>query len=227
MIQHFMKAVGQLSDPKTRAVLWKSIGCSLVTLIIALAVAGVALGRIDVSEYEWIDTALAIAGFFAVFVVAMLLFPGAVSIVTGFFLEDVARACEARHYPGLPATREQGVTEALGISVRFAVVMIAVNLLLAPVYLVLFFLPPLNLVLYYLVNGYLAGREYYELVALRRLDVQAAARLRKRFRGRVWLAGAGIAFLLTIPFVNLLAPLLGTAFMMHVFEDLRRKAGES
>jgi uncharacterized protein involved in cysteine biosynthesis len=34
-----------------------------------------------------------------------------------------------------------------------------------------------------------------------------------------------ITVMLTIPLVNLLAPVVATAFMVHVFERLRRNAG--
>jgi uncharacterized protein involved in cysteine biosynthesis len=70
---------------------------------------------------------------------------------------------------------------------------------------------------FYGVNGYLLGREYYELVALRRLP---AVPLRGRWRAerpRLVLAGAIIAFLLTVPVLNLVAPIIATAFMVHLF----------
>jgi uncharacterized protein involved in cysteine biosynthesis len=89
---------------------------------------------------------------------------------------------------------------------------------------VLIWIPPLNLVLFYLLNGYLLGREYFEMVAVRRLDLPATKRLRRAFRGRVIMAGAVITFLLTIPLVNLITPIIATAFMLHIFEDLRRRA---
>ena len=39
-------------------------------------------------------------------------------------------------------------------------------------------------------NGYLVGREFYEMVAIRRMTPQDAIVLRKRFGGRVVIAGA-------------------------------------
>ena len=90
--------------------------------------------------------------------------------------------------------------------------------------MILLFIPPLNFVLFYLLNGYLLGREYFEMVAVRRLDLAATKRLRRDFRGRVILAGAVITFLLTIPLVNLVTPIIATAFMLHIFEELRRRA---
>jgi uncharacterized protein involved in cysteine biosynthesis len=76
---------------------------------------------------------------------------------------------------------------------------------------------------FYAVNGYLLGREYFELVALRRVDATEAEAMRSRFRGRMFLAGLVTAFLLTVPFVNLVAPIIGTAAMVHLFEAWRAR----
>ena len=75
---------------------------------------------------------------------------------------------------------------------------------------------------FYLLNGYLLGREYYELVSLRRLAPDRAKALRRGLRSRVFLAGVVIAFLLTLPLVNLITPIIATGFMLHVFERGRR-----
>ena len=81
--------------------------------------------------------------------------------------------------------------------------------------------PPLYLLVFYSVNGYLLGREYFELVAYRRLDERAADALRRACRGRVMLAGVAMTFMLTIPVFNLVAPIAATAFAVHLFEALR------
>ena len=91
-----------------------------------------------------------------------------------------------------------------------------------PIY---FFLPVINLLVFYALNGYLLGREYFELVALRRLDGSSAQVLRKSYQGTIFLSGAVIAFLTTVPLLNLAAPVVATAFMVHLFETLRRRVG--
>jgi uncharacterized protein involved in cysteine biosynthesis len=113
------------------------------------------------------------------------------------------------------------------MALAFAAVMLLFNLLALPFYLLLMFLPPLNLFVFYLLNGYLLGREYFELVAARRFDIDGARRLRRKFRGRVLLAGVVITFLLTVPIVNLVTPVVATGFMLHVFERLRRREAGS
>ena len=75
-----------------------------------------------------------------------------------------------------------------------------------------------------LINGYLLGREYFEMAALRRMDPAAARLLFRAQLGRVWLAGAIISVLFSIPLLNLAAPVIACAFMTHVAETLRMRA---
>ena len=82
--------------------------------------------------------------------------------------------------------------------------------------------PPFNLILYYGVNGYLFGREYFEIVAFRRLTPAETKRLRRRYGMRLFLAGILLTVMMTIPLVNLFAPIVAAAFMVHIFEGLRR-----
>jgi CysZ protein len=94
---------------------------------------------------------------------------------------------------------------------------IGLNLLALPIYVLV---PALNLVLFYLLNGYLLSREYFDLVALRRLDGMAANTLWRERRGRWMLGGIAIAGLLSIPILNLAAPLVAAGLMLHLVTDV-------
>ncbi|HSO43189.1 MAG TPA: EI24 domain-containing protein, partial [Rhodospirillales bacterium] len=65
------------------------------------------------------------------------------------------------------------------------------------------------------------SREYFEVVAARRMSAPAAREIRRKHMRRLFLAGLVVAFLLTVPIVNLLAPIVGTAAMVHIFHRLR------
>lgn len=231
MIAHFMKAAAQLDDPRLRQVLWLSIllsllvflglwaGLWLVSTVLPLdAIPGVAWLQETLGEaFDWL------AGFLFVgmlLLLTLMLFPAVITVIVGFFLDRVADAVEAKHYPTLAAPRPVSLSETVVSTLRFALVTLAVNLIALPFYILLLFLPPMNLVLFYLVNGYLISREYFEMVAQRRLDPQAAVRLRRNHRGRLQFAGILLTLLMTIPLVNLLTPVIGTAFMVHVFHSL-------
>ena len=86
--------------------------------------------------------------------------------------------------------------------------------------LFLLLIPGVNLIAFYLGNGYLLGREYFELAAMRHLPAAEARQLRQANRGLVFLCGVIIAGLASVPIVNLLTPLFATAFMVHVYKRI-------
>lgn len=216
------KAFGQLSDPKLRRVLkWGVLG-ALAAYTVLAALVWWGMRTTDLFPEAWADTLVDVAAIAAALVVPLLFFPALATVVMGPMLEDVADAVEARHYPQLNWPRPQKWTEVLLTTSRFLVITVAVNLLALPVYAVLLF-TGLSIVLVYVVNGYLLGREFFELVALRRLEPKAAHLLFRNHLGKVWLAGAIITFLFSIPLLNLTAPVVATAFMTHLFQTLQRQ----
>ena len=222
MLNDLFKTIGQLDDPRFFRVIGKSVLISVLFFALLWFVIGFVLARFDLVQTPWLDRAIDVVGGLLVVALTIALFPGVAAMTVGFFLEDVCAAVEARHYPHLPPPRNQPMTEALLAGIRLGLTVLAVNLVLLPVYLLLLFLPPANLVLYYVVNGHLLGREYFELVAFRRMPAKEAKRLRRAKRGSVWLVGAVIAFLFTIPVLGLLIPGLGAALMLHVYQRTAR-----
>ena len=103
----------------------------------------------------------------------------------------------------------------------FLLTLLAINLVMLPFYLVALFIAGLGAVLFYGVNGWLAGREYYEQVALRRRDPVEVKAWRKANAGTLWLTGIVIVFLGTIPILNLIVPVLGVAAMVHIAQTLK------
>ena len=220
----FTKAVGQLGDPATRGVMW--IGVAVAAAVFALLLGAVGLlvistVLIDVWWLAWAEWIVDLLGGLATLWITWLMFPGVVTLMVGFLLERVAAAVERRHYPDLPPAPGQTVMASVVAAARFTAVMVLLNLGL----LVFLLLPPVFPFVFYGVNGYLLGREYFELVALRRLDSGAALGLRQRNAGPVFLAGVATALLLTVPIVNLLTPVVATAAMVHLFEEARARAG--
>ena len=90
-------------------------------------------------------------------------------------------------------------------ALKFLGLLIGVNLVALVLYLIF---TPLAPILFWVVNGILLGREYAQLVALRRSDAAGAAAFRRRHRPTIFAAGVLMAVPLTIPVVNLLVPIL-------------------
>ena len=227
MISSFSKAVSQISDPAFRRVVLLGIAGSAAIFAAAWFILGWVLDSLDlpalnlwVWEYD-LDRIKDVFGGIAVLAMTWLLFPAVVTLIVSFFLEDIAGAVDRRHYQALGEPRRQGFAEILWITVKFALIAVALNILALPVLLALFFSPFYPWV-FYALNGYLLGREYFELVAHRRMDPAAGKELRRARSGSVFIAGVIVAFLLTVPVVNLIAPVIGAAAMVHLVERWRR-----
>jgi CysZ protein len=219
MVVAFFRAVGALSEPPMRRVVALSLALAVLTFaLLWLAIAAILYHTafFDSRLLNWLVNLL---GGLAVLGLTWLLFPAAVTLIMSFYLERVAAAVEAIDYPGRGPPRLQPVGEIVAITLRLVLLTLMLNLLALPVYLLV---PGINLFLFLALNGYLFGRGYFEVVALRRLDMGTARRVRSRFAGRIFLGGVVIAGLFALPFVNLVAPVIATAFMLHIFEALPR-----
>jgi uncharacterized protein involved in cysteine biosynthesis len=219
MVAAFLRALAGLGMPPLRRVIGVSLSLavlSFVLLWLGLAYAlhaGVSLGW---APLDWLVELLGAA---AVIVLSWLLFPAVATLFMGFFLGRVAAVVEAVDYPNREPARPQPLGEVLRVTLRLMLLTIALNLLALPLYLLA---PGLNVFVFLGLNGYLFGREYFEVVALRRLDTAATRLVRRRFGGRIFIGGVVIAGLFAVPLVNLVAPVVATAFMLHLFEALPR-----
>ncbi|PJI43883.1 EI24 domain-containing protein [Ferrovibrio sp.] len=217
----FRRALAQLPDPAFRGVLVKSLLISAVVFVLLGTGLWAGLLVVPATGYAWLDWAIAALSSLGFLLGMMLLFPAVMTAAIGLFLDDIADAVERRYYPGEAPGRPLATMPALWSALRFLGVVLAVNILLLPLYAILLFFPPLLYGLSLLVNGYLVGREYFEAIAFRYQPRAEANLLRRRRRGDVWLCGVLIVLLLTIPLVNFLVPIVATAFMVHVYKRLR------
>ncbi len=230
VIASYEKAIRQLNDPPIRRVIiWVAAWTAAAYVVLGFLLFSAVAGFDPSASFAWIGiewlraaliwivaTIAGILGAFVFFALFWLLFVVIVQTVSSFYLEAVIRAVEARHYPDLPPARPQPVGEALFTTLQFFAFMIVLNLLALPFY----FIPLLGVGLFYLINGYLIGREYYELIALRRLDARTARTLRRTQRGKVLGAGMITTVMFSIPVLNLVAPIVAAAAMVHMFEAM-------
>ena len=221
MISAFIKGINQLSDKSTRKPLWIAIAIAMLVFIMLWASVLGLLRHTTLFEWGFLETVVDALGGIAVFVLTLVLFPGVVSALVSIFLDRVAENVETLHYPGLTPAPGQPMGEAVKGGMQFLGLVVGLNILLLPFILA----GPIYPILFYGINGYLIGREYFELVATRRLSLGDTRRLRKDHQFAVISAGVLVAFMLTIPIINLLTPVIATAAMVHLFEGWRVKAG--
>ena len=158
-----------------------------------------------------------LAGVGSVIAMAFAFTPAA-ALAIGFFVDPVAEAVEARHYPELGEARGRSLATEVGMALRYAGLAILLNVPLLPFY---FLFPPLPAA----VNGWLLGRASFDMAALRRETRQKTRELRRSVWIRMVVGGILLAVLTFVPFLNLVAPVFGLAMMTHLYHGALRKAG--
>ena len=223
----FRRAVGQLGDARFIRVVF--FGCVLAIALLSgvyaaflWALETFVPGSVTIpfiGPVGGIDTLLSWGSFILMIGLSIFLMVPVASIFIGLFLEDVAQAVEDRHYPGLPPVPRAKLLDSLIESANFMGLLIVVNLLAFILYA---FLGPFIPVAFWAINGFMLGREYFTLVATRRLGRAGAKALRKQYSGRIWLAGTMMAAPLSIPLINLIIPVLGVATFTHIFHSVTK-----
>jgi uncharacterized protein involved in cysteine biosynthesis len=217
-----------MTDPRFRSVFLTGIVLTLGVLVVASAgfvwlagwLVGDAVTLPFIGEVRWLDNAVSWGSIVLVAILSTFLMIPVASAVTSMFLERVAQAVEDEHYPQLSAAMPVPVTDALRDTFAFLGVLIVANLLALVLYLI--FAPAAPLIFWGL-NGFLLGREYFTLVAMRRVGRAEAKRLRSRHLVTIWAAGVLMAIPLSIPVLNLVIPILGAATFTHLFHLLTRQ----
>lgn len=219
------KAISQLSDRRFQKVLWRSIFIAVALLVVPFFGITAFLDWIlpETLTLPWVGELslhgglLSLANVIIFFVLSFLMFPIA-SLIIGLFLEEISDAVEARYYPELPAVTRLNFMSVMIDALKFVGIMIFANILALIAYLIFAAFAPL---IFWTLNGYLMGREYFQLVAARRIGMKAASQLRKKHSAQIWLAGFLIAIPLSIPVVNIIVPILGVAVFTHQFHRLK------
>lgn len=232
ILSSFFKAIAQLPDARFQRVLWLGLGLTIALLILASAVLlglinGFTADRLSlplVGEVTWIDDLLSWGSVLLLIVASFFLMVPVASAITSLFLEDVAEAVEAKHYPHLPSVPRTGLYAGLHDSVNFMGLLIVGNAI-ALILIAVLTLP--GIIVFYALNGFLLGREYIQITAMRRLGRDGAKKMWRDNIGTIWLAGCLMAIPLTIPLINLIIPILGAATFTHLFHRLAAKQGTS
>ncbi len=215
MITSAFKAIDQMFSPPFRIVLLKALGLTL-GLFVAVGVGLQAiLAHFTISDLPYVDTIIAVLAGLGVIIGLVFLISPITGLFAGIFLDQVAEAVEERHYPDDTPGTELPITQSMGVALKFTAILILVNILV----LLVAWVPGLNIIAFLFGNGYLLGREYFEMVGMRHMPPDDAKALRRENSSKVLMAGLMLAGLAMIPFANLLLPLFATAFMVHVFKS--------
>lgn len=228
ILSSFFAALGQMGDPRFRRVLFFGI---VLTVALLVAVYAAFLGFLQwsvgeeatlplVGEVTWLKDLLTWSSLGVMLILSVFLMVPVASAITSMFLDDVADAVEARHYPALPPADRVPFGDALVDTIGFLGVIIVANLMALLIYA---FFAPFALFIFWGMNGFLLGREYFTLAAMRRVGREGAKDLRRKHFLTIWVAGVLMAMPLSVPLVNLLIPIIGAATFTHIFHRLERR----
>lgn len=221
----FAKALGQMNDRAFQRVLWLGIGLTVAMLVglyagLLALIENFAGGPITlpfIGEVTWIGNLLGWGGLGLIILLSIFLMIPVASTITSFFLEDVADAVEEKHFPNLLPVPNQPFMDAIRDTIAFFGLLILCNILALFAYAML---PFIAIFIFYGMNGFLLGREYFTLAATRREGRVRAKEMRREHAGQIWLAGVLMALPLTIPVLNLFIPILGAATFTHLYHRL-------
>jgi len=218
------RAISQLGDRRFLGVLLQAFGLTIALLI------GVSTGLLWLLDYVLPETmtlpwfgevglslALTLASLPVLLILSIVLMFPVAAVFIGLFTDRIADAVEALHYPHRRDQRRVPIAEALWAGIRLALLMLVVNAAALLVYVVA---APLAPFAFWLVNGFLLGREYVHQVAIRHIPSRDAKRFRRANRGQILVLGAILAVPLSVPLINLLTPIIGVAAFTHLFHRL-------
>ena len=162
---------------------------------------------------EWAGWLAGFAGLVGAVVLGLLLFVPLATGVATMFVDSVAEAVERRHYPTMPPGVPASLTAQAWDGVALGLLVLGMQILALAVALLL---PGLGLIVGWAVAAWAIGRGLFMAVALRRADRAGALALYRRRRFAVLGLGALVAAAGLVPGLNLVAPVLGLAAMVHV-----------
>ncbi|MBB3446217.1 sulfate transporter family protein [Rhizobium sp. BK379] len=212
-----------LFAPETRSAFWKVLGLTVLVLIgLWFALRGLFISLVfpwvtgffpEMPDWAgWLSFVFLVAAGIGLALALALLLSPVTALIAGLFLDDVAEVIEKRDYPQDVAGKAMPLGPAMASSIKFLGVVIVGNIIA----LLLLFIPGVNLVAFFLVNGYLLGREFFEFAAMRFRSPPEARLFRSKHGPTVFLGGLVIALFLAIPIVNLLTPLFAAGMMVHL-----------
>lgn len=219
MIGAALKALSDVLSPPFRAVLWKSLGLTLVLLASLWIIIEIIVDSLALAPWAWANTVITVVTGLGLIALAILLIAPVTALFAGLFLDRVAEMVERKHYPGDPVGRELPLRKAIPIAIQFGLLVLAVNILLLPTLLL-----GIGVIAALLANAYLIGREFFEMAAMRHMPAEDARMLRRENAHRVLAAGFIPAALALIPLANLVVPLFATSYMVHIYKRISKRA---
>ena len=219
MISAAFKALQDLLSPEFRGILIKALGLTLLFFVGVFVAVEILLTSLSLVPWAWAEDLIAIVAGLGLLVAFFFLAAPVTAMFAGLFLDRVAGFVEKRHYPRDPPSVDLPIRQAIVFALQFALIILLVNLAILPV---VFF--GIGAIGFIIANAYLLSREYFEMAAMRYMDVEDAREFRRINSPQVFVSGFIPALLAIVPIVNLVVPLFSTSYFMHILKGMRRRS---
>jgi len=212
--------LGQVPHPTFRKVFF--LGLLMAAVVLAACIIAMRMQWPEgfLTGWEWLDQWLLGWAMFAVLasIGSYFLFPPVAMVFMGVMLDQVIEAVEDEHYPDRRPTRKVTLGENTIIALKQGLLVLVINVLALVIYIPLFLISGglLAAAFYITLNGYLIGREYFDMVAVRFMTPRDARHMRRDNRDKAFMGGVAVAGMFLVPGLNLAAPVLGAALMTHM-----------
>lgn len=218
----FVKAFSQLFDVSLRKWLGYSLLLAIGTIAGLMVVTGLVLDSLALSEDGSVKFLIQALGVLGNVILAFLLFPGVMVLWIGIFADPITRAVEQKYYPQDPPGQDVPIGVGIRSAVKFFGLWAGLNLVLVLPSLMIP-IPLVTTILFYGVNAWLLSREFFEQAALRHVPIPIKDEMVERYGRKLTFNGVFITFLHQIPFLNLFAPVMSLAAMLHIFKELAQQ----
>ena len=221
MISSFLKTFRQINDPKILKALALATLLTLLSIVLAVTL-GVALldGILDIFSKtlqswlgkgeSWFRGFANFMGGTLILIISYFFLAGIHGAFVGIFIDDILDSIQQKHYPNMAWEEAPTFLTSLSFSLRILGLTIFLNLLASPLLILGWFIPPIGLTLQVLLNGYLMGKEYGQLVEFRIPPSASLKPTPKYFRN-----GIIASCIWIIPILNLVAPILLIGSVLH------------
>lgn len=211
------KAAAMLFDRDFVGIVLRSLLLTAVLFIVLFVGVEYILTHIPPLGSIWVNRLLEVATPFILILAVFFLGAPVAAIFGSLYLDRIAAKVDAHFFPQDPKAPGTPLTTGLGEVVRLIALSLLINVVLLPMDIGV---PGVAEIATILANGWLLGREFFELAALRHVNRKASDAMRAKYATRIYGAGLLISILTAIPLVDLIAPFFGSALMAHLFKRL-------
>ena len=224
MLRAIGLAVADLGNRRVLAIVLQSLGIALLIFAGLAATAAWLLSGSDPCGAVGLDNCPLDAGsgtltaLLLTLLAAWFLFPAVALTVIMTFADRFGRTIEKIHYPAAAqSARPIGIVGGLGMGLRSGGRLLLFNLIALPFYLLLLVTGVGPFILFVIVNGLAFGRDIGEMAAARYGDRESRRAWLRSTRSQQYWIGILVSVLFLVPFANLVAPVIGVAAGIHLF----------